>query len=46
MLYTQKQLGHKDASITLQYYSALNEDIRSKNSKIAEDFLKKIEGGS
>lgn len=45
MIYTQKQLGHKDASVTLQYYSSLNNEIRDKNKRITEDFLKRIEGG-
>nr|OTP48716.1 hypothetical protein A5881_002419 [Enterococcus termitis] len=45
MIYTQKQLGHKDASVTLKYYSALNNEIRDKNKRITEDFLKSIEGG-
>lgn len=40
MIYTQKQLGHVDASTTLKYYSQLNEDIRDKNKKIQEEFLK------
>lgn len=45
MIYTQKQLGHKDASVTLQYYSSLNDEIRNKNKQITEKFLKCIEGG-
>ncbi|GGD04817.1 tyrosine-type recombinase/integrase [Enterococcus wangshanyuanii] len=45
MIYTQKQLGHKDASVTLQYYSTLNQDIRDKNKLITEEFLKSIDGG-
>lgn len=40
MIYTQKQLGHVDASTTLKYYSQLNEDIRNKNKEIQEDFLR------
>ena len=39
MIYTQKQLGHQDASTTLRYYSSMNEDIRKKNNNIQNDFL-------
>ncbi|MEI5994775.1 tyrosine-type recombinase/integrase [Candidatus Enterococcus mansonii] len=46
MIYTQKQLGHKDASVTLQYYSTLNKEIREKNKRITEEFFKNIESGS
>lgn len=43
MIYTQKQLGHQDASTTLKYYSTLNEDIRKKNNTIQNDFLNGVQ---
>lgn len=39
MIYTQKQLGHKNASTTLEYYSSLSEDIQQKNRTIQDDFM-------
>ncbi len=42
MIYTQKQLGHKNASTTLEYYSTLSEDIQQKNRTIQDDFINNI----
>lgn len=42
MIYTQKQLGHKNASTTLEYYSSLSEDIQQKNRTIQDDFINNI----
>ncbi|MTD38143.1 tyrosine-type recombinase/integrase [Erwinia sp. CPCC 100877] len=42
IIYTQKQLGHSDPSVTLKYYSSLNDDIRNKNKQFQEDFLRNI----